>query len=101
MQNSRISSLKSKIESKEYILNGSLTKQHKQCGKPNCRCHEDKKYWHGPYWIWTRKENGKTITRTLSKEQAVSVKKAIREMRELNLIIEKWRTLSLKGIETI
>ena len=99
--NNKMKCLKSKITSKEYVLNGSLARQHKKCGKINCRCHGDKKYWHGPYWIWTRKENGKTVTKTLNKNQVVTVKKAIKEMKELNLLIESWRSQSLKEIEMI
>ncbi len=97
--NEMIGRLKSKIESKEHILNGSLAKQYKQCGKLNCRCYVDKKFWHGPYFIWTRKVKGKTVTKTLNKSQATAVKKAIKEMKQLNLIIERWKTLSLKEIE--
>ena len=99
--NKSIIRLKSKIATKECILNGSLAKQYKQCGKQNCRCRDDQKFWHGPYWIWTRKRNGKTVTKTLSKEQAKAVKKALNEMKELNLIIEQWHDQSLKEIEKI
>ena len=94
-----IEKLKEKIVSKTYIVNGSLAKQYKQCGKENCRCRKNKDSWHGPYWIWTRKVNGKTITKTLTQEKAANVKKAIKEMKEINRIIEKWRILSVKGIQ--
>ena len=97
----KIVRLKSKIASKECILNGWLAKQYKQCGKHNCRCRGEKKFWHGPYWIWTRKECGKTVSKTLRKEQAATVRKAINEMKDLNQIIEKWRAQSLKEIEKI
>ena len=90
--------LKAQITSKKYILNGSLARKYKQCGRINCRCFEDMKHWHGPYWIWTRKEKGKTVTKTLNKEQAILVKKAIREMKKVKLIIEKWKSQSLKEI---
>jgi hypothetical protein len=96
-----IDRLKSKISSKICILNGSLARQYKRCGRLNCRCLEDKKYWHGPYWIWTRKEKGKTVTKTLNSEQAVAVKKAIKEMKDLNFIIEKWKAQSLTEVEKI
>lgn len=99
--NKMIVRLKSKIESKERILNGSLAKQYKQCGKLNCRCYEDKAFWHGPYFIWTRKVKGKTVTKTLNKNQAAAVKIAIKEMKELKFIIERWKILSLKEIEKI
>lgn len=97
----KIDRLKSKITSKEQILKGSIAKRYKQCGRLNCRCREDRKYWHGPYWIWTRKENGKTVTKTLNNNQAVLVKKAIKEMKDINLIIEKWKEQSLREIEKI
>jgi len=97
--NNMILRLKAKIASKEYILNGSLLKQYKRCGKVNCRCsNEDKKFWHGPYWILTWKENGKTITKTLNNDQAQATKKAIKEMKELNIILGKWKAQSLKEI---
>lgn len=94
-----IEKLKTKIASKDCIVNGTLAEQYKQCGKENCRCRKDKDLWHGPYWIWTRKVNGKTITKTLTKEQALVVKRAIREMKEVNQIIEKWRIQSVREIE--
>lgn len=94
--------VKSRIDSKEYLLNGSLCKQFKQCGKQNCRCNsKDQSDWHGPYLIWTRKVNGKTVTKTLNKNQAAAVKKAIREMKEINQLIERWKSLSLKEIEKL
>ena len=99
--NKMIFRIKEKIESKEHILNGSLTKKYKQCGKINCRCRKNIEFWHGPYFIWTRKENGKTITKTLNKDQATAVKKAIKDMKELNRNIEKWKELSLKEIEKL
>lgn len=97
--NSQISRLKSKILLKEYILHGSLTETFKQCGKTNCRCYTAKKHWHGPYWIWTRKEKGKTVTKSLNIKQVVLVKEAIKEMKEIDLIIENWKKASIKEIE--
>jgi len=96
---SKIKLLKIKINSRDWILQGTLLKQYKQCGKANCRCRQDKKYWHGPYWIWTRKEKGKTITKTLNQKQAKMVKKSLEEMKKINKLIEKWKILSLQHIE--
>ena len=44
---------------------------------------------------------GNTVTKTLNKNQAAAVKIAIKEMKELKFIIERWKTLSLKEIEKI
>ena len=99
--NSKIQSIKNKILTKDWILQGTLLKQYKQCGKKNCRCHQDKQYWHGPYWIWTRKEKGKTITKTLSQRQARRVKKSLADMKKINKHIEKWKMLSLRHLDGI
>ncbi len=98
---SKTKAIKNQIISKGWILQGTLLKQFKQCGKNNCQCHQDKKYWHGPYWIWTRKEKGKTITKTLSKNQAKMVKKSLEDMKKINKFIVKWKLLSLRYLENI
>lgn len=33
-----------------HILRGTLRRYRSTCGKPQCRCHRDKRYRHGPYW---------------------------------------------------
>ncbi len=98
---STIKSLKNKLIARAWVLQGTVLRQYKQCGKTNCRCHQDKKHWHGPYWIWTRKEKGKTITKTLSQNQAKMVKKSLEEMKKVNRLIEKWKKLSLRHMENL
>lgn len=98
---SKIQSIKKRILAKDWILQGTLLKQYKQCGKKNCRCQQEKRYWHGPYWIWTRKEKGKTITKTLNKNQIQRFKKSSKNMKEINRLIEKWKTLSSIDLEQI
>jgi hypothetical protein len=80
----------------DSILVGSVTKRYSPCGKVNCICSKGKQFWHGPYYIWTRKENGKTITKSLSQKQAKFTKKAIKNMRKLQKNIMDWRNESLK-----
>jgi hypothetical protein len=53
-----------------FCLPGSLVTRTSRCGSPNCRCHSDPDRLHGPYLSWTRKVNGKTVTRNLSAVQA-------------------------------
>ena len=97
----KIKSLKDKIIAKEWVFQGSVLNQFKQCGKITCSCYEDREYWHGPYWIWTRKVNGKTVTKTLSVNQAKMVKKSIKDMKEIKQLIEKWKKLSLQHLKNI
>src|ERR1700738_3317305 len=47
-----------------FCLPGSLVARKSRCGNPTCACHHD------PDLSWTRKVNGKTVTRKLSPTQA-------------------------------
>ena len=54
----------------EPALPGTLASRFMRCGKPNCRCKAEPPVLHGPYLHWTRTVAGKTVTRTLTPEQA-------------------------------
>jgi hypothetical protein len=53
-----------------FFRRGTLLSRFTRCGKPGCRCQADPPQLHGPYWQWTRKVKGKTVTVTLSESQA-------------------------------
>ena len=91
--------LKTKMIKLDYVLIGTLLKRYKQCGKINCKCMKNKSHWHGPYYIWTRKEKGKTITKTLNKAQAQFVLKAFKNMMKLNKIVNKMKEISLEKVD--
>ena len=95
----KYSILKSRIDKLGFISTGSVMKVYKTCGNPGCRCHKDKSKMHGPYNIWTRKVNAKTITRTLTDEQAKIVRKCINNMRKLEKILDQMKDLSVQYIE--
>jgi hypothetical protein len=52
-----------------YCLPGSIVERHMRCGRPGCACHADPPVLHGPYHQWSRKIDGKTVSRWLSDEQ--------------------------------
>jgi len=52
-----------------FLLKGTLLQRFKRCSSPGCACHDDAPRLHGPYWQWTAKLHGKTVTRVLSDEQ--------------------------------
>lgn len=55
----------------DYALPGTLSRRFMRCGKANCRCRADPPVLHGPYLHWTRTVAGKTVTRTLTEDQAL------------------------------
>ena len=83
----------------DYIVTGTIMKKYGPCGKEGCRCAQSKKDWHGPYYIWTRKEHGKTITKSLTTAQEQLCRKAIGNMQKLRTQIERWKRESEKAID--
>lgn len=90
-----------KVAEMDYILTGTILKKFSMCGKKTCACKEDKKNWHGPYYIWTRKENGKTVTKSLSATQVKMCKKALANKKKLNEIIEQWMRESIEALDAL
>jgi len=89
------------ISKLDYILTGTILKKFSMCGKENCICKKDKKNWHGPYYIWTRKESGKTITKSLTSTQVKFCLEAISNRKKLNKIIDQWMGRSLETLNKL
>jgi hypothetical protein len=56
---------------------GSVSERYMKCGHKECRCQQDSRARHGPYYSLTRMEGGKTRSRYLSAEQAVLARQQI------------------------
>jgi len=82
-----------------YICCGSIMSLYRRCGKPNCGCKDDLEMRHGPYHIWTRKKNGKTVTRSLSKKQAEHCLEYIQNLKKMEKIIEEMKKVSIQIVE--
>ena len=54
---------------------------------------------HGPYYQWTRKVDGKTVTVNLSAEQAKLLENWIAAGRELDRIVAEMERISLEATE--
>ncbi len=91
--------LKKKMDKIGFISTGSVMKVYNTCGRPDCNCYKDKSKRHGPYNVWTRKVNAKTVTRTLTDEQAKLAQKCIKNMRKIEKIIDEMKDLSVQYIE--
>ena len=77
-----------------FILPGTLTERMTRCGRANCRCHADPPRLHGPYHQWTRKVNGKTVTRILTDDQLADYQPWFDSQRRLRDLIAELETLS-------
>jgi hypothetical protein len=79
-----------------FCLPGTLTERRTRCSSPGCRCKADPPALHGPYYSWTRKINGKTVTRTLSPEQARRYQPWFDDARRLRALAAELEALSLR-----
>jgi hypothetical protein len=78
-----------------FALPGTLIERSFRCGKRNCRCHADPPRLHGPYWQWTRKRDGKTITVNLTRDQADRYQPWFDNARHIRSLVGDIERLSL------
>ena len=95
----RYSELQNRFAQIGYICNSTVMSLYRKCGKPNCGCKEDPQMQHGPYHIWTRKEKGKTVTRSLSEKQAGQCSEYRQNFKKMESIIEEMKKISIQVIE--
>ena len=82
-----------------YFRRGTLLKRFMTCGKPECACKASPPRLHGPYYQWTRKIAGKTVTVLFTREQADLLAGWIAEGRQLDRIIAQMQRLSLRATD--
>jgi septal ring factor EnvC (AmiA/AmiB activator) len=85
----------------EFIWSGTIKKRFLTCGKPSCACHSDPEARHGPYYYWTTKKAGKTVSRSLSEQQAALLEQWIENRRKLEHILDAMKKLSQEAYEAM
>jgi hypothetical protein len=83
----------------DFVLPGSIVVRHMRCGKTACRCKADPPKLHGPYISWTRKVEGKTVTRLLDPDQFDRYQHGFDNARRLRQLIAELEALSLQAAE--
>jgi hypothetical protein len=99
-QQARATAIAAELASLGLALPGTLIERHVRCGKPSCRCHADPPALHGPYWQWTRKVAGKTITRLVPDEQLGDYQQWLDNHRRLRALVTELEELTLAIADT-
>jgi hypothetical protein len=94
-QQARAAAIAAELASLGPALPGTLIQRHVRCGKPGCRCHADPPALHGPYWQWTRKVAGKTITRLVPDHQLDDYRHWLDNHRRLRALVAELEDLTL------
>ncbi len=78
------------------VLPGSLTDRSTRCQRTGCHCHADPPQLHGPYPTWTRNISGRTVTRTLTAEDAERLRPYFAAHRRLRQLITELEAISME-----
>ena len=80
---------------------GSLVRRFMPCGKAGCRCQAASPKLHGPYYQWTRKVDGKTVTVRLSQGEVRLLEEWITNARRLDRLIGQMEGVSLRRTDRL
>ena len=94
----RTTTLRTAIDAMDYVTSGTLHSRTKVCGRSNCRCADDPAARHGPYYEWSRREQGRLVHNIVSTEQAALVAEAIRNYRQVQELLGRWERETVKEI---
>ncbi len=95
----RRAKLTSEIAALGLPLPGSLAERRTRCGNTGCHCHGDPAQLHGPYLVWTRKLDNKTVTRTLDTTQADALRPLLENSRRLRELTTELAALALQQVK--
>ncbi len=86
----RVTQLASALSQPKPMRRGSVNERHMKCGQANCRCQQDPKARHGPYYTLTRGVGGQTRSRYVSEEQLRVVQHQIEAGREFRQHVDAY-----------
>ena len=92
----RFEDLRARLAKLGFLLQGTITERVIERGDPGG---EGGEKTYGPYYQWTFKKEGKTVTKNLTEKQARIYGEAIENHRKMETLIQEMRTLSLKILE--
>ncbi len=97
----RVAKIRQIIARIDFACAGTLLRRTKVCGKPGCRCAQDPRERHGPYYEWTRRHRSALLHRVVSAEQAQMIRMAIRNHRAILKLLHAWERETVRVIESL
>ena len=96
----RLRELQAQLAEVGFALPGTILERWICCKKAGCRCSADPPQLHGPYYQWTRKIDGKTVTRWLSPQQHERYRDWFAAAQRARALFNEIEQLSLTIAET-
>ena len=94
----RLRKLHKELAALGYICSGTLSHQTRSCGKPTCACAMDPAARHGPYYVWSRRENGRQVNTMLPNEVGPLFEQAVQNYRKLSELLRQWESVSAEAM---
>ena len=94
----RTRELRRAINAMDFVASGTLHKRTKVCGRKNCRCAVDPAARHGPYYEWSRRQDGRLLHSVLTPEQAELFDRAIQNYRTIHRLLAQWEHETAKEV---
>lgn len=85
----QLNDLKKQLSSLGTAIPGSIQTVYLRCGKKNCRCQQDEKLRHGPYFLWYRRVDRKTVTQSIAEEDVHLFRTWIDNREKLEALVQK------------
>jgi hypothetical protein len=95
----RLLALKESLADLGHFRRGSVQRRFMRCGKAGCRCTATPPTLHGPYFEWTRKVKGKTVSVRLTEAQATLLQGWVDNAERLDKIVAEMERLSFRLTE--
>jgi hypothetical protein len=97
----RYHELTDQIRELGFIATGSVVERYTVCAATGCHCHADPPTRHGPYWQYSRKVAGKTVTARLTGEQAQRYREQIANRRRLDELVAAMDQIATQARELL
>jgi len=94
----RTKELRQAITAVDFVASGTLHVRTKVCGRPNCHCATDPKARHGPYYEWSRRQEGRLVHKVIPESLAPRVQQALDNHRRIKTLLAEWEQETVKEL---
>lgn len=91
--------LRAEVATLGFFCKGTVLARRMRCGKTTCACQSNPAQRHGPYFEWSHKVKGKTVSLHLQPEQALVYQEGTARWRRLRTLLARMENLSRRAIE--
>lgn len=77
-----------------FIYQGTVVKRFMKCGRSSCACHKDPALRHGPYYYWSTKVGGKSVSKLITSQEAELLGRWVKNRGEMEAITAEMKEIS-------